>query len=165
MAASALAKSIAEKAARKFLVLEQETRFRDRIRGEYVMPVGRGRNRSSWNFRTSLQGVARRRFHGSTWAWAVLRAEIDRPRPAQQQPGMGYSHPEMQETLVDSGGGARGSGSCDAEVYSAGSRAGRAPAFRDRCKPKEFGADFSARLVVGGGTGAVRKHENGRGSN
>ena len=55
MAASALAKSMAESGA-KVLVLEQETRFRDRIRGEYMMPWGVA-DRSSWNLRTSLQGV------------------------------------------------------------------------------------------------------------
>ena len=83
MAASALAKSMAESGA-KVLVLEQETRFRDRIRGEYMMPWGVAEI-AALGIYELLSESARRRFRGLIWAWAVLRAN-SLPRPHNSSP-------------------------------------------------------------------------------
>ena len=97
MAASALAKSMAESGA-KVLVLEQETRFRDRIRGEYIMPWGVA----------EIQALGILELLCSECAQKISWIDLgmgDPPRElttttAQQLPGVGYSHPEMQETLL-----------------------------------------------------------------
>lgn len=97
MAASALAKSMAESGA-KVLILEQETRFRDRIRGEYIMPWGVA----------EIQALGILELLCSECAQKIPWIDLgmgDPPRElttttAQQLPGVGYSHPEMQETLL-----------------------------------------------------------------
>ena len=97
MAASALAKAMAESGA-KVLVLEQETRFRDRIRGEFIMPWGVA----------ELQALGILEFLCSDCAQKVPWIDLGMGGPprelttttAQQLPGLGYSHPEMQEALL-----------------------------------------------------------------
>ncbi len=97
MAASALAKSMAESGA-KVLVLEQETRFRDRIRGEYMMPWGVAEIAALGIYELLCRECAQK------IPWIDLGMggpprEFTTTTP-QQQPGMGYSHPEMQEALL-----------------------------------------------------------------
>ncbi len=97
MAASALAKCMAESGA-KVMVLEQETRFRDRIRGEYMMPWGVAEIAALGIYELLCRECAQK------IPWIDLGMggpprEFTTTTP-QQQPGMGYSHPEMQEALL-----------------------------------------------------------------
>ena len=83
MAASALAKCLAESGA-KVLVLEQETRFRDRIRGEYMMPWGVAEIAALGIYELLCKECAQK----IPWidlAWAVLRAN-SLPRPRSSSP-------------------------------------------------------------------------------
>src|SRR6266481_1223923 len=138
MVASALAKSIAESGA-KVLVLEQETRFRDRIRGEYVMPWGVAEIAALGIFELLCRKVP----------WIDLGMGGP-PREltattAQQQPGMGYSHPEMQETLLTAA--ERAGAEVRRGVTVQGVEPG-APAFVIAASRKNS-ERISARLVVG----------------
>jgi menaquinone-9 beta-reductase len=95
LAASSFAKSMAERGA-KVLILEQEERFKDRVRGEYIPP---------W-------GVAEARDLG---VLEILRRDCAREIPLvdlgfgprdlktttpQQLPSLSFSHPDMQEALL-----------------------------------------------------------------
>jgi 2-polyprenyl-6-methoxyphenol hydroxylase-like FAD-dependent oxidoreductase len=97
MAASALAKCLAESGA-KVLVLEQETRFRDRIRGEFIMPWGVAEIAALGIYELLCKACAQE----VPWIDMGMGGP---PRElttttAHQKPGLGYSHPEMQETLL-----------------------------------------------------------------
>ncbi|HET6177727.1 MAG TPA: NAD(P)/FAD-dependent oxidoreductase [Candidatus Sulfotelmatobacter sp.] len=95
MAGAALAKVIAERGAR-VLVLERETHFKDRVRGEMLAP---------W-------GVAEARELGildllkSSCAHEISMVDMGTgPRnlastTQQQLPALTFAHPEMQETLI-----------------------------------------------------------------
>ncbi|MGB0035704.1 MAG: NAD(P)/FAD-dependent oxidoreductase [Candidatus Acidiferrales bacterium] len=95
LAASALGKAVAERGA-KVLIIEQETRFKDRVRGELL---------SSW-------GVAEAKHLGlfeflvKTCAAEIPWVDLGfgpRELPATticKLPAISYSHPEMQEALL-----------------------------------------------------------------
>jgi menaquinone-9 beta-reductase len=95
LGASALARTMAERGA-KVLVLEQERRFRDRVRGEYVCP---------WGVAEAKELGISEILCGNC---AVELPWIDLgfgPRnlletTPQQLPGLSFSHPEMQEALL-----------------------------------------------------------------
>jgi 2-polyprenyl-6-methoxyphenol hydroxylase-like FAD-dependent oxidoreductase len=95
LGASALARAMAERGA-KVLVLEQERRFRDRVRGEYICPWGVAEAKE-----LGISEILRRNC-------AVELPWIDLgfgPRnllqtTPQQLPGLSFSHPEMQEALL-----------------------------------------------------------------
>ena len=138
MAASALAKSMAESGA-KVLVLEQETRFRDRIRGEYMMPWGVAEI-AALGIHELLCRECAQKIPWIDLGMGGPPREFTTTTP-QQQPGMGYSHPEMQEALLTA---AECSG---AEVRRGVTVQGVEPrhaGVRDRCERKEFGANFGA---------------------
>lgn len=95
LAASAFAKSMAESGAR-VLILEQESRFKDRIRGEFIPPWGV--EEAKW---LGILDVLR-----NSCATEILSVDMG-PGPRdvvattkQQLPALSYSHPEMQETLL-----------------------------------------------------------------
>ena len=142
MAASALAKCMAERGA-KVLVLEQETRFRDRIRGEYMMPWGVAEIAALGIYELLCRECAQK------IPWIDLGMggpprEFTTTTP-QQQPAMGYSHPEMQEVLLTAAEQA------GAEVRRGVTVQGvepGAPAFVIAASGKNSGR-ISARLVVG----------------
>ena len=142
MAASALAKSMAESGA-KVLVLEQETRFRDRIRGEYIMPWGVA----------ELQALGILELLCSECAQKVPWIDLGMGGPprelttttAQQLPGVGYSHPEMQEALLAAA--ERAGAEVRRGVTVQGVEPG-APAFVAAASGKKS-ERISARLVVG----------------
>src|SRR5713101_10125663 len=95
LGASALARAMAERGA-KVLVIEQERRFRDRVRGEYVCPWGVAEARDL--------GILEllRRSCASELPWADLGfgpRNLVETTP-QQLPGFSFSHPEMQEALL-----------------------------------------------------------------
>jgi 2-polyprenyl-6-methoxyphenol hydroxylase-like FAD-dependent oxidoreductase len=142
MAASALARCMAEKGA-KVLVLEQETRFRDRIRGEYIMPWGVA----------EIAALGIYELLCSECALEVPWIDMGMGGPPrelitttpQRRPGMGYSHPEMQEALLSA------AESAGAEVRRGvmvqGVELG-APAFAIAATGKNS-ERISARLIVG----------------
>src|SRR2546422_4603220 len=97
---STLAKAMAEHGIR-VLVLEQEQRFRDRVRGENIWPWGVA----------ELKALGVYEQLRSTCAWAILWFDIS-VRPVlvahrdvsgtslQQLPGLNFYHPAMQEVLL-----------------------------------------------------------------
>ena len=95
LGASALARAMAERGA-KVLVLEQERRFRDRVRGEYVCPWGVAEAKELGIFETLRRNCA------CELPWADLGfGPRNLPEtPPQQLPGLSFSHAEMQEALL-----------------------------------------------------------------
>ena len=95
IAASALARAMAERGAR-VLVLEQEQRFRDRVRGEYVCPWGVAEAKELGIFEGLLKNC------GTELPWADLgfgpRNLIE--TTPQKLAALSFCHPEMQETLL-----------------------------------------------------------------
>ena len=95
MAASSFAKAMADRGA-KVLILEQEERFRDRVRGEYLVPWGAAEARELGVFDCLMENCARE----------IPIVELGmgprdlRTTTPQQTGGIAYSHPEMQETLI-----------------------------------------------------------------
>ena len=95
LAASSFAKSMADRGA-KVLILEQEERFRDRVRGEYLVPWGAAEARELGLLDCLMKSCARE----------VPIVDLGmgprdlRTTTPQQSGGITYSHPEMQETLI-----------------------------------------------------------------
>ena len=95
LGASALARAMAERGA-KVLVLEQERRFRDRVRGEYVCPWGVAEAKELGIFEILRRNCA------VELPWSDLGfgpRNLLQTTP-QQLPGLSFSHPEMQEALL-----------------------------------------------------------------
>jgi menaquinone-9 beta-reductase len=95
LAASALAKGLAESGAR-VLIVEQEREFKDRVRGEYIVPWGGAEAR-----RLGLYEIIR-----DSCGHEVPLADLGfGPRDLvatteHHLPGLTFSHPEMQETVL-----------------------------------------------------------------
>lgn len=95
LAASSFAKSMADRGA-KVLILEQEERFRDRVRGEYLVPWGAAEARELGLLDCLMKSCARE----------VPIVDLGmgprdlRTTTPHQSGGITYSHPEMQETLI-----------------------------------------------------------------
>ena len=95
LGASALARAMAERGA-KVLVLEQERRFRDRVRGEYICPWGVAEAKELGIFE-----LLRRNCAGELpWADLGFGPRNLLETTPQQLPGLSFSHPEMQEALL-----------------------------------------------------------------
>src|SRR5246127_1790362 len=142
MAASALAKSMAESGA-KVVVLEQESRFRDRVRGEMVTPWGVAEIQALGIYELLCKECAR------TIPWVDMGMGGP-PREfatttKQQLPGLGYSHPEMQEAILTAA--ERAGAEVRRGVTAKGVEPG-APAFVTASSGKNT-EKISARLVVG----------------
>ena len=101
LAGSALAVAMARHGAR-VLVLERESRFRDRVRGETIHPWGVAELRA-----LGLEAPLLERCAHPVRQWASFMDGTPRPRRdlvATTPHGTGsldYFHPEMQETLID----------------------------------------------------------------
>src|SRR3984893_11454008 len=95
LAASSFAKSMAERGA-KVLILEQEQHFKDRVRGEYIVTWGVAEARQLGILDLLCQGCA------SEIPWVEMGFGFRdlRVTTPQQLPGLSFSHPEMQETLL-----------------------------------------------------------------
>jgi menaquinone-9 beta-reductase len=95
MAASAFGAAMAKRGAR-VLILEKETKFRDRVRGEYLVPWGAAEAREL-GLRDSLL---------QTCATEIPTVDMGfGPRPLatttpQQLTSISFHHPEMQEALL-----------------------------------------------------------------
>lgn len=95
LAASSFAKSMAERGT-SVLILEQEERFRDRVRGEYIVPWGVAEARE-----LGVLDVLRRECASELpWIELGFGPRDLRTTTPQQLPGVSFSHPEMQETLL-----------------------------------------------------------------
>lgn len=97
MAASALARSIAASGA-KVLILEQETRFRDRVRGEYIMPWGVAEAEALGIYEL-LCGECALKIPWIDMGMGGPPRDLSMTSKPRRS-SLGYSHPEMQETLL-----------------------------------------------------------------
>jgi flavin-dependent dehydrogenase len=93
---SSLAKVMAAAGAR-VLILEQEARFRDRVRGEFITPWGVAEAR-----RLGIEDILQR------CGWWIPYMEMGSGQPRdlvattpQALRGLSFSHPEMQEALLE----------------------------------------------------------------
>ena len=94
---AALARTMA-KAGASVLVLEQEQKFKDRIRGEFMQPWGVA-DAQQLGIADLLQSCGCYVSHLETGLGPARDLPATTP---QQLPGLGFSHPEMQETLTGS---------------------------------------------------------------
>ena len=95
LAASSFAKSMAERGA-SVLILEQEERFKDRVRGEYIVPWGVAEARE-----LGVLGVLRRECASEVpWVEMGFGPRDLRTTTSQQLSAVSFSHPQMQETLL-----------------------------------------------------------------
>jgi 2-polyprenyl-6-methoxyphenol hydroxylase-like FAD-dependent oxidoreductase len=100
LGASALARSLAL-AGRKVLVLERETQFKDRVRGEQVASWGVAEARELGIMELLLKNCA----HEMKWFDAYIGPMLINHRDTvettpQGLPNMTFFHPRMQETLI-----------------------------------------------------------------
>lgn len=145
VAGAALAKAMAERGHR-VLVIERETRFRDRVRGEFVFPWGVAEAKELGLYEILLQAGGH---HPTYWAeyagpdpLPLRNFELDTP---QRLGGLCIFHPRMQEALI------KAAEAAGAEVRR-GVRARQLEPGRELRVLLEGGsgrAAVSARLVVG----------------
>jgi 2-polyprenyl-6-methoxyphenol hydroxylase-like FAD-dependent oxidoreductase len=95
LAASALAKGLAESGAR-VLVVEQERQFKDRVRGEYIVPWGGTEAKRLGIYETIRDSCG----HEVPWADLGFGLRDLLTTTEHHLPGLTFSHPEMQETLL-----------------------------------------------------------------
>jgi len=93
--ASAIARAMAERGA-KVLILEQELRFRDRVRGEFICPWGVAEAKDLGIFDLLCRSCATE----LPWFETNFGPRNLVETTPQQLPGLSFSHPEMQETLL-----------------------------------------------------------------
>ncbi|HLY63438.1 MAG TPA: NAD(P)/FAD-dependent oxidoreductase [Terriglobia bacterium] len=145
LAGSTLAKCLAERGA-SVLVLEREVEFKDRVRGEFVIPWGVAEMRA-----LHLDSLLRRKVgHDVPWVDIHSDSNLLAHRPMvdttpHRAPCMSFYHPQMQELLMDA-------------AASAGARIRRGAAVREvrtgstpNVVVEENGRteEIQARLVVG----------------
>src|SRR5215211_5470230 len=94
---SALAKAMAEH-GKRVLILERETQFRDRVRGEFVTPWGVAEASA-----LGIYELIRNRCGVDAPITDLGFGPRDLPTTTPQQlPALGFCHPEMQEVLLTS---------------------------------------------------------------
>ena len=156
---AALAKTLAEKGVR-VLVVERETAFRDRVRGEYVHPWGVSELRALGLYDLLKQSCA---FEAR---WRIFQMFGAPPAKARdllattphQAGSLHFPHPQMQEALLGAAiqaGATVPRGATVAEVTP-----GAAPGVRVQSSQGEH--TYKARLVIGadGRSAAYRKWGN-----
>jgi menaquinone-9 beta-reductase len=97
LAASSFGTSMAEHGA-SVLILEQEERFKDRVRGEYIVPWGVAEARELGALDTLQRNCARE----VPWVEMGFGPRDLRATTPQHLPSVSFSHPDMQETLLAS---------------------------------------------------------------
>jgi menaquinone-9 beta-reductase len=134
-----LARTMA-KAGATVLVLEQEERFRDRVRGEFMQPWGVA-DAQQLGIADLLQSSGCYVSHLETGLGPARDLPATTP---QGLPGLGFSHPEMQETLLEAAANA------GAEVRRGVGVTGIEPGQPPRVQFKQSGnsKSLSARMVV-----------------
>jgi 2-polyprenyl-6-methoxyphenol hydroxylase-like FAD-dependent oxidoreductase len=147
---AALARGMA-KAGARVLVLEQETKFRDRVRGEFLPPwgVAEARRLDIGDLLESCGCCVK-----SVQTGMGSPCDLAATTP-QGLPGLGFSHPEMQEALLESAARAGAEVRRGAAVTSI--EPGRPP--QVQCRASGGAEKVSARLVVAadGRNSAARK--------
>jgi menaquinone-9 beta-reductase len=150
LGAAALARTMANAGAR-VVVLEQEQKFKDRVRGEFMQPWGVADAQ-----RLGIQDLLR--FCGCYVSHVEMGLGPARDLPAttpQHLPGLGFSHPEMQEILLEAAAHA------GAEVRRGAIATGIEPGQPAKVQFRQSGASgsFSARMIVAsdGRNSAARK--------
>ncbi len=101
IAASSLAKAMAERGA-KVLVLEREKRFKDRVRGEAVVPWGVAEAEELGTYRLLRETCA----HDVPYVEGGSGLRDLRATTQQQLPLLSFQHQVMQETLLEAAEGA-----------------------------------------------------------
>ena len=95
IAASAFARAMAQRGAR-VLILEKETRFRDRVRGEATVPWGVAEARELGLLELLRAGCA----HNVPFVDGGMGPRDTRSTTPQRLPSLTFAHQEMQETLL-----------------------------------------------------------------
>jgi 2-polyprenyl-6-methoxyphenol hydroxylase-like FAD-dependent oxidoreductase len=95
MAASALAKNMAERGA-KVLIVEKEARFKDRVRGEGVVPWGTAEARLLGILKILRAGCG----HDVPFVESGMGPRDFVSTTPQRLPALSFAHQEMQETLL-----------------------------------------------------------------
>jgi menaquinone-9 beta-reductase len=145
VAGSTLAKAMAERGHR-VLVIERETRFRDRVRGEFVFPWGVAEAKELGVHETLLQAGGHQPTYWAEYAGPdpLPRRDFVRDTP-QRLGGLCIFHPRMQEALIQA-------------AEAAGAEVRRGVRVRQLAPGREAkvqleggsgGVEVSARLVVG----------------
>jgi 2-polyprenyl-6-methoxyphenol hydroxylase-like FAD-dependent oxidoreductase len=145
LAGSALAGALAERGQR-VLVLERETCFRDRVRGEQMHPWGVGAARLLGIYEPLLAVCGHPARWWSTWAGRMRVAHRDLQETNPHGVGsFHFYHPVLQETLL------RLAASCGAEVRRGAIVTSVAPGDPPRVRLERKGRteQLEARLVVG----------------
>jgi 2-polyprenyl-6-methoxyphenol hydroxylase-like FAD-dependent oxidoreductase len=144
LAGSALAIVMAQRRAR-VLVVERESDFRDRIRGEFTMPWGSVEAKALGLYDDLLQRCGVEVRH---WQTYVNGQDMPRRDLKATTPGgtcmLNFPHPAMQETLIER---ARAAG---AEIWRGAAVEGIEPGAPPRARVRRAGRShaFTARLVV-----------------
>jgi 2-polyprenyl-6-methoxyphenol hydroxylase-like FAD-dependent oxidoreductase len=144
LAGSALAIAMVGHGAR-VLVIERETAFKDRVRGEGMTPWGTAEARALGLYEALRDDCG---YEARWWAIhagpAVMRRDLVATTP-QGLPMLNFSHPEMQEALI------RRAAAAGAEVRRGASVTAVTPGDPPRVTVEQDGepAELSARLVVG----------------
>jgi len=152
---SALAKAMAERGAR-VLVIERETQFKDRVRGEALAPWGVAEAQALGLFDLLRERCGHMLKYWNVYAGGNQVMGRDLLATTLQKTGwFTFYHPEMQETVLEA---ARSAG---AEVRRGARVRGIEPGSPARVTIEEHGnsEEIEARLVVGadGRASAVRK--------
>jgi len=150
LAGSSLAIVMAREGA-KVLVLEQEVRFRDRVRGEFLASWGLAEVKQLGLFESFLSAGARE----VPWIdFGMGPRDLPATTP-QKLPALSYSHPRVQEALIDA---AEKAGSMVRRGITAQKiEPGADPVVE--CKANGSSERITARLIVGadGRSSGVRK--------
>jgi len=145
IAGASLAKAMAERGA-KVLVLEQDAVFRDRVRGEAIMPWGTAEAKELGIFDAIMASGG----HELCWWDGYQGSKQTSHRDLStttvpQQPVSAFYHPEVQECLIHAASGAGVKIHRGARVR--GVKPGGLPTVTADVDGRE--TEFSARLVVG----------------
>ena len=140
---AALAGSMASAGAR-VLVLEAESRFRDRVRGEAIMPWGVAEVKLLGLEHTLIQAAANPLPFWDSYAGADRSGHRDLRRTTRaEEPALACYHPKLQESLL------RWAEGCGAEVRRGARVTALGVSGYRRTVSVDGGEQFSARMVVG----------------
>jgi 2-polyprenyl-6-methoxyphenol hydroxylase-like FAD-dependent oxidoreductase len=145
LAGAALAKSLAERGAR-VQVLERETAFKDRVRGEQMQPWGVAEARALGVYELLRETCGHEQPRVDMYLGAELFVHRDLTKTTPQAaPHFNFHHPRMQETLLAAAAAA------GADVRRGATVKRVSPGARPTVTFEQEGAarDVAARLVVG----------------